>query len=78
VDVLTTSDKDKALALVSQIGDKVRIEEIAPKVSGSQRNRPAPPLGGGRWEKAPAKRKSGPPLGKCRARQMAGKGHELL
>jgi hypothetical protein len=29
--VLTTKDKDKALALAKEIGDKVRIEEITPK-----------------------------------------------
>lgn len=30
--VLTTKDKEKALALAKEIGDKVRIEEITPKV----------------------------------------------
>jgi hypothetical protein len=30
--VLTTSDKVKALAWAKEIGDKVRVEEITPKV----------------------------------------------
>ena len=30
--VLSTKDKEKAFALAKEIGDKVRIEEIAPKV----------------------------------------------
>jgi len=30
--VLSTRDKEKAFALAKEIGDKVRIEEIAPKV----------------------------------------------
>jgi hypothetical protein len=30
--VLTTKDKAKALAAAEEIGDKVRIEEITPKV----------------------------------------------
>ncbi|WP_457155736.1 hypothetical protein [Mesorhizobium sp. P5_C1] len=29
--VLTTKDKDKALAMAKEIGDKVRVEEITPK-----------------------------------------------
>ncbi|UVK57585.1 hypothetical protein DBIPINDM_008195 (plasmid) [Mesorhizobium sp. AR02] len=30
--VLTTKDKEKALATANEIGDKVRVEEITPKV----------------------------------------------
>jgi len=30
-DVLTTKDKEKALALAKEIGDKVRVDEITPK-----------------------------------------------
>jgi hypothetical protein len=29
--VLTTKDKEKAFALAKEIGDKVRVEEIAPR-----------------------------------------------
>ncbi|MFB9984824.1 hypothetical protein ACFSQQ_35030 [Mesorhizobium kowhaii] len=32
--VLTTKDKAKALAMAKEIGDKVRVEEITPKVKG--------------------------------------------
>ncbi|MFC3322714.1 hypothetical protein [Mesorhizobium cantuariense] len=30
--VLTTKDKEKALAMVKEIGDKVRVQEITPKL----------------------------------------------
>jgi hypothetical protein len=30
--VLTTKDKDESLAMAKEVGDKVRIEEITPKV----------------------------------------------
>ena len=33
--VLTTKDMAKALAMAKEIGDKVRIEEITPKVKGA-------------------------------------------
>ncbi|MFD1985965.1 hypothetical protein ACFSOZ_26325 [Mesorhizobium newzealandense] len=34
---LTTRDKEKALALAKEIGDKVRVEEITPKPRKRQR-----------------------------------------
>jgi hypothetical protein len=33
--VLSTKDKDKALATAKEIGDKVRVEMITPKVKGA-------------------------------------------
>jgi ribosomal protein S17 len=38
--VLTTKVKAKAFAMAKEIGDKVRIEEITPKVKKRRRQRP--------------------------------------